>query len=43
MEPLLAQPGRNARIQGRLTGFPDLTAGIKDVFSADDKIVTRRV
>jgi len=37
MEPLLASQGRNARIQERLTGFPDLTAGIKDAFSADDK------
>ncbi len=37
MELLLAQQDRNARIQERLTGFPDLTAGIKDAFSADDK------
>ena len=29
--------GRNARIREGLTGFPDLTAGIKDAFSADDK------
>jgi predicted ester cyclase len=33
----------NRRIQERLTGFPDLTADIVDMFSANDKIVTRLV
>jgi predicted ester cyclase len=36
-----ARPGR--RIQERLAGFPDLTTDIVDMFSADDKIVTRLV
>jgi predicted ester cyclase len=35
--------GPNRRIQERLAGFPDLTTDIVDMFSVDDKIVTRLV
>jgi predicted ester cyclase len=33
--------GPKRRIWERLTGFPDLSADIEDMFSAHDKIVTR--
>ncbi len=32
-----------SRIQERLAGFPDLPVDIEDMFSSDDKIVTRLV
>jgi steroid delta-isomerase-like uncharacterized protein len=35
--------GPKRRIQERLTGFPDLSVDIEDMFSARDKIVTRLV
>jgi predicted ester cyclase len=35
--------GPKRRIQERLAGFPDLSAEIEDMFSADDKVVTRLV
>jgi len=35
--------GPKGRIQERLAGFPDLSVDIEDMFSADDKIVTRLV
>jgi predicted ester cyclase len=35
--------GPKRRIQKRLTGFPDLSVDIEDMFSARDKIVTRLV
>jgi predicted ester cyclase len=35
--------GSKRRIQERLAGFPDLPADIEDMFSADDKVVTRLV
>ncbi|HEY2266426.1 MAG TPA: ester cyclase [Streptosporangiaceae bacterium] len=35
--------GPKRRIQERLAGFPDLSVDIEDMFSADDKIVTRLV
>jgi predicted ester cyclase len=35
--------GPKRRIQERLAGFPDLSVEIEDMFSADDKIVTRLV
>jgi predicted ester cyclase len=35
--------GLKRRILERLAGFPDLTTTIEDMFSANDKIVTRLV
>jgi hypothetical protein len=35
--------GLKGRIQERLAAFPDLPAAIEDMFSADDKIITRLV
>jgi predicted ester cyclase len=35
--------GLKRRIQERLEGFPDLPVDIEDLFSADDKVVTRLV
>ena len=40
---LVGAPGPKRRIQERLAGFPDLTTCIEDMFSANDKIVTRLV
>lgn len=35
--------GPKGRMQERLAGFPDLSVDIEDMFSSDDKIVTRLV
>jgi predicted ester cyclase len=35
--------GPKGRIQERLADFPDLSVDIEDMFSADDKIITRLV
>lgn len=40
---LVGVAGPKRRIQERLAGFPDLTTSIEDMFSANDKIVTRLV
>jgi predicted ester cyclase len=39
----VGEAGPKRRIQERLTGFPDLSVDIEDMFSAYDKIVTRLV
>jgi predicted ester cyclase len=40
---LVGVAGPKRRIQERLAGFGDLTTTIEDMFSANDKIVTRLV
>lgn len=40
---IVGAAGPKRRIQERLVGFPDLSTDIVDMFSADDKIVTRLV